>query len=65
MLLHIDGEVVEIRPSEFFQSKVAVESRYLEEIKVKKKVGRPPKTENENIFLEKEHGTSSSTESRS
>jgi len=30
MLLHIDGEVVEIRPSELFESKVLVDSRYLE-----------------------------------
>ena len=30
MLLHIDGEIVEIRPGEFFNSKGLVESRYLE-----------------------------------
>ena len=30
MLLHIDGEVVEIRPSELFESKSLVSSRYLE-----------------------------------
>ena len=30
MLLHIDGEVVEIRPSELFESKTLVTSRHLE-----------------------------------
>lgn len=30
MLLHIDGEVVEIRPSELFESKILINSRYLE-----------------------------------
>jgi superfamily II DNA or RNA helicase len=30
MLLYIDGEVIEIRPSELFESKSLVESRYLE-----------------------------------
>jgi len=30
MLLCIDGEVIEIRPSELFESKTLVESRYLE-----------------------------------
>ena len=43
MLLHIDGEVVEIRPGEFFQSKKEVASRYLEIINVPKPKGRPPK----------------------
>jgi len=42
MLLHIDGEVVEIRPGEFFQSKKEVDSRYLEVLHVPKKRGRPP-----------------------
>jgi len=37
MLLHIDGEVVEIRPSELFSSKLPVESRYLELISEPKK----------------------------
>ncbi len=36
MLLHIDGEVVEIRPSELFESKVLVDSRYLELIEEEK-----------------------------
>ena len=30
MLLHIDGKVVEIRPSELFESRSEVSSRYLE-----------------------------------
>ena len=30
MLLHIDGEVIEIRPGEQFKSKKEVESRFLE-----------------------------------
>ena len=37
MLLHIDGEVVEIRPSELFSSKLPVESRYLEPVLEPKK----------------------------
>jgi len=44
MLLFIDGEVIEIRPSEFFESKVQVDSRYLElVIEDKPKKGRPKK----------------------
>jgi len=30
MLLHIDGEIVEVRPGEYFNSKGLVESRFLE-----------------------------------
>ena len=30
MLLHIDGEIVEIRPGELFDSNKIVKSRYLE-----------------------------------
>lgn len=64
MLLHIDGEVVEIRPSEFFESKAPVESRYLELVKEKKKVGRPPKTEaKESKIKESDAELRSSTES--
>jgi hypothetical protein len=33
MLLHVDGEIVEIRPGELFESKTLVSSRYLEIIK--------------------------------
>jgi len=63
MLLHIDGEVVEIRPSELFESKTIVDSRYLQLINkpiVKKKKGRPVKIPKPNIFIEDNHGKSSS-----
>ena len=57
MLLHVDGELVEIRPGELFESKNLVDSRYLEVIKPKvkatpvaKKKGRPKKV---NLFEEK------------
>jgi hypothetical protein len=63
MLLHIDGEVVEIRPSELFESKTLVTSRYLELINkpiLKKKKGRPAKSSKPNIFIEENHGKSSS-----
>jgi hypothetical protein len=60
MLLHIDGGVVEIRPSEFFESKNPVESRYLQLITEPKKKGRPSKKTKETL-----DGSSSSTESRS
>lgn len=47
MLLHIDGEIVEIRPGEQFESKSYVSSRYLEEVGnsplVKKVKKRAPK----------------------
>jgi hypothetical protein len=45
MLLQVEGEVIEIRPGEIFESSGPVDSRYLEEIlphKVIKK-GRPKK----------------------
>jgi len=62
MLLHIDGEVVEIRPSELFESKSLVTSRYLELIiepeKKKVKTSKAPKG---NIFKEENYGKSSST----
>ena len=64
MLLHIDGEVVEIRPSEFFESKTLVDSRYLELIPVekKKKKGRPSKKSPTPLtFIEESHGKSSGT----
>jgi hypothetical protein len=65
MLLHIDGEIVEIRPSELFESKSFVNSRYLELISepvVKKKKEKAVKA-SKNIFIDKSHGseTSSST----
>lgn len=65
MLLHIDGEVIEIRPGERFESKTLVDSRFLEVIEEekkevpKKKKGRP-KTFTEDIV--NDYG-SSSTES--
>lgn len=40
MLLHIDGEVIEIRPGEMFKSKAPVESRFLEVLKEPKPRGR-------------------------
>lgn len=57
MLLHIDGEIVEIRPGELFNSKRLVESRYLELMDQPKKPKRGPKPK-----LEQNDG---STESRS
>tara|TARA_R110002051_G_scaffold324426_2_gene421659 strand:- start:983 stop:1189 length:207 start_codon:yes stop_codon:yes gene_type:complete len=54
MLLHIDGEVIEIRPGELFESQTLVSSRNLEIISKplkKKKIGRPPKiTTQEDIY---------------
>ena len=64
MLLHIDGEVVEIRPSELFESKNFVNSRYLELISKpveRKKKGRPTKTPNTNIFIDKSNGAETSS----
>jgi hypothetical protein len=63
MLLHIDGEVIEIRPGEQFESKGYIDSRYLELITkppIQKKRGRP-KTKLEVITFEKELNASSST----
>ena len=63
MLLHIDGEVVEIRPSELFESKTLVDSRYLELISKpaeKKTKGKYTKSPKPNIFIEERHGKSSS-----
>jgi len=64
MLLHVDGEIVEIRPGELFKSKTLVNSRYLEIIKSKtvttpvvKKKGRPKKA---NLFKEELNVDSSS-----
>ena len=63
MLLHIEGEVIEIRPSEFFESKNLVDSRYLElvskPVEKKKKKGRPPKkAPKPQTFIEESHGSS-------
>jgi hypothetical protein len=59
MLLHLDGGVVEIRPSEFFESKGPVDSRYLQLVTEPKKKGKPSKKIKESL------DGSSSTESRS
>ncbi len=65
MLLHIDGEVIEIRPGEKFESKTLVDSRYLEvqeekKEELKKKKGRPKTFTKEKV--DESYG-SSSTES--
>lgn len=65
MLLHVDNEIVEIRPGEEFTSKTLVNSRHLEELgKISKgKKGRPPKKapQTEQIFTEGLNGSSSRT----
>jgi hypothetical protein len=62
MLLHIDGEVVEIRPSEHFESKTLVDSRYLELVNEQKKRGRPTKKDSKSKpSIEETHGRRSST----
>jgi hypothetical protein len=48
MLLHIDGEVIEIRPGELFESRSLVSSRHLEIINIPKKKGRPAKSSHQN-----------------
>jgi len=63
MLLHIDGEVIEIRPGEQFKSKGLIDSRYLELITkplIQKKRGRP-KVKSEIVTFEEELNASSST----
>lgn len=58
MLLHVSGEIMEIRPGELFESKTLVTSRYLEVVNkpIVKKKGPPKKI---NLFEEKLNGTSS------
>jgi len=74
MLLHIDGEVIEIRPGELFKSKKEVPSRYLDLVAPKKrqpkiKATTPPKEKAKVIAqtkvttFEEELDGSSSTES--
>lgn len=64
MLLHIDNKIVEIRPSELFESKTPITSRYLEpfskvlKTKTKTKASLPKK----NAFVGNKNA-SSSTES--
>jgi hypothetical protein len=46
MLIHLENEIIEIRPGELFESKTFVNSRYLQVISspiIKKKKGRPKK----------------------
>jgi hypothetical protein len=59
MLLHIDGEIIEIRPGEKFNSKELVESRYLVRIDPPKKPKRGEKAKPQPIE------NNGSTESRS
>ena len=65
MLLHIGDEVVEIRPSELFESKTLVHSRHLElvnkPIEKKKKETLKKKSPKTQPFIEENHGESSST----
>ena len=66
MLLHIDGEVIEIRPGERFESKTLVDSRFLEVIEEdKKEVPKKKKGKLKTFIKEKvdESYGSSSTES--
>jgi len=66
MLLYIDGEVVEIRPAELFESAQLIESRYLTRIDppkiIVKKKGRPKKqTFKESLEIKSTDANSSST----
>ena len=64
MLLHIGGEVIEIRPSELFESKTLVDSRHLELISnpvKKKKEPSQKKVPQSKPFIEESHGKSSGT----
>ena len=64
MLLHIGDEVVEIRPSELFESKTLVDSRHLEliskpiEKKKKKKEPSAKKEPQPKPFIKESHGSS-------
>jgi len=67
MLLHVDEEVVEIRPGELFKSKKEIKSRYLDliennSIKIKKK-GRITKKSFKTQLSTEDINASSSTES--
>ena len=64
MLLHIGDEVVEIRPSELFESKTLVASRHLELISKPVKKKKEPfekKAPQHKPFIEESHGKSSGT----
>ena len=60
MLLHIGDEVVEIRPSELFESKTLVDSRHLELISkpVKKKEPSAKKVPQPKTIIKESHGSS-------
>ena len=60
MLLQVEGQIIEIRPGEIFESSSSVDSRYLEEIipPSPAKKGRPKK--NSKVSLD---GSSISTKS--
>ena len=67
LLLHIDGDIKEIRPGEIFTSNTIVDSRYAELQSVGKKKssnispkkGRPKKVISPNIFEGESNGSSS------
>ena len=66
MLLHINGEIVEIRPGELFESKIEINSRHLvqihnKSITIKKKI--KPKKKSIVTTFSKELNGSSSTQS--
>jgi len=64
MLLHVDNEIVEIRPGEEFTSISLVTSRFLEELTAPPKIikkGRPKKPKVQSVFDEELNGSSSST----
>mgnify|MGYP003153650078 FL=1 len=64
MLLHIDGEIIEIRPGELFESKHPVDSRHLEEIIKRKTVKKTvKKVVKPSITFEEEFNGGSGTES--
>ena len=58
MLLHIDGDIIEIRPGELFNSKGLVESRYLQLLNQPSKPKRGPKPKAEKQLTDEEqHGS--------
>jgi len=62
MLLHINGNIVEIRPGELFESNANISSRYLELITkpiTTKKRGKPKKAVSLTTFQDKINGSSS------
>jgi len=62
MLLHINGEIVEIRPGELFESKIEINSRHLvqihnKSITIKKKI-KPKKKSIVTTFSKELNGSS-------